>query len=241
MLNPTLRIPDWSFEHAPKFSVTRLVGTWSRLFKPRRFWERFPIEAPVRRGRLIGYGALCLGATVGPLTARLAGWAAFEYSTDPMAIPRTASGLAHYVLAQLRENLVQLLLAPTLCLVWIMALVFPIMVALLLPMTFAMARVRRSQILRCGVYSLTIPAAGVFSLLTLELLDVGAGLPMDAYWENHALLFPLAHIVWLGWWWHAALARYLKLPGAGKVLFWHGTAAILAGLAFATRVLGMSL
>jgi hypothetical protein len=236
-----MRVPDWSFEHAAGWSVRRVVGMWLRLFKPRKFWDRFPIEAPVRRGRLIGFALVCMGLVAGLVTARLVGWAAFEYTIDPMAIPRSASGLASFVWMYLKQTWPLMMTAPTLWLVWVISLSFPLLVATLMPVTFAMSNVRTSQVLRCGAYSLTIPATGVVVLLVLELLDVGLGLPLDWYWDQHRAVFPLGHVIWLAWWWHAALKRYLKLPGAGKILFWHGTAACLAGLAVATRLLGLSL
>jgi hypothetical protein len=71
VLNPSLTVPTWSFEHAPAGRKTRrLFTTWLVALWPPRFWRAIRLEHPLAMRRLW----VLLGASV--LSAHVIVWAA---------------------------------------------------------------------------------------------------------------------------------------------------------------------
>jgi hypothetical protein len=261
VLRGHLRLPAWSFEHAPP---GRRFGSFFKTFfitlMPRRLWRGIRLEMQIRPGRLIlfallGFLSLRLLAVVtlqAPwlLAQGLLGGRYSQLPDDPWLIARD---LAWPYPSWYAYSGPGTIVAP-----WVLG---GILICLFLPLTFFLlpislrrAKVRPAHIARITAYNLAfLPLMiGVFPLL------MGAWLLLCAltYWEVVDILgwgwpestepaFGVASIIWtlaLVWrFWKPATRDYLRLNGPTGVVAAMLTIATLASAVIVVLLYGPDL
>ncbi len=218
--------PNWSFEHGARARVGRWCGTAWRALVPRVMWRRLALAHRVRLGRLVLFAAVVLVvglhvpavAAVVWLKVRDGSWSWYDPHYDvgfggdvvpcclwPYGVPVRIGGDSFP--AFMMPFLVLVLLPATLMAVSM----------LVFGQTFRRTRVRRVHIARGLAYSLPGAAAGVWVLTGTFYSVFLMGVPLSAV-EDELAIIMMAEIVavmgWLGYWWWAFVARYLRLPHA---------------------------
>lgn len=240
VLNPTLRVPLWSYEHAAEPSIRLFFASLSRSLLPHRFWKQFPLESPLNPRRLWRFVGVTLTWSLvwgaGSLTIALIA-VSFIENFQPGGF-----GAFEVVASFFRASSLEALASPMTILSLEWTLLFPLTL-LLLRNTTASRKIRGGHILRAAVFSLPPVLAvavgiAVRALLVSAKLSPGIGFgSVDAY----DAIAPAWTAGWLFWYWCNALARYFKILDFVEVVFLNGLITGLASLAIPyaiARVLG---
>lgn len=233
LLNPTLSVPPWSFEHTSRRYAHGWLATGLRTATRDRFWSSIRIEHPIRRRRLWVFAFLIILLAHGVCSLAMTSYmihflfsSTNTLSTTQIAMqvaltalfPHTVWGWDEIFLAG--SNAWFLVIAS-----FLMPLPF-----LVLSDTFNLARVRFVHLLRIWAYSQPV----IWAITLISLLT-----DMSAWWSPPGpdLRFvppalQIAGTIWLIDYWGRACKLYLRLPQVTLVLLAMATITILAAIAW---------
>lgn len=179
VLNPEVRVPDWSFEHAYRLRWWRLLRTAFITLLPNKLWRQLQMFHPIRGRRLVPL-ALCGSAVVHlAISAAACGLLVVLHLGAPPSWSMSTTDYARLVIetcwpynpewgafllpmwAGSGANDVPSLMSAWTLLVWLWWLAVPF-AYLFLPTTLRRCRVRRVHLARLGAYSVVFASAGVF-------------------------------------------------------------------------------
>jgi len=186
VLNPSLTVPKWSFEHSMRRRARRLMATWLAGLRPWRFWRDLRMEHEIRPWRLLVF-ALTLSLLVHLGYSVEHGWRTYVAVTgaggfpEPLTLLRSAAWPYGVYFDRWRWFTVWPSTGPIELAA--LALVVGAPLAMLaLPDTFKLARVRRVHILRGAVYSAAGPA--VAAIATAALVAATVSYRQAAFWRR---------------------------------------------------------
>lgn len=256
VLNPSLAVPAWSFEHARGRLLRRLVATSWRAGAPWLLWKRLRMEDPISLRRLLylalvwlALAHLAIGlehAMANYQAALSSGSATSGVQAATMAAPSLLwpyTGQVWYgagwrvwpAQPPVRITSVLLMLA--------LLLLIPLTL-LLLPDSLRRAKVRRRHIVRGSAYALAVvPVIAALWAVTSLLGRLDVRIWVWSSWQYVSMFGGLIVLLgfawqWLHWWMFAR--RYLRLPHGAAVaammivlpaMFLLTVAAVLDGVA----------
>lgn len=254
LLNPQLRVPAWSFEHATASYIQHWTQTSLVSLRPRRLWASIRLESTQRTGRLMVMVLLALLAThliivasslmtiaVCPGLRYLLSWNPATVTT----VPLLASRSSHHALGVLLWPYGWSQHPPTcvnplqpILLLWAILSPLPYLIILT---TLKSVRVSPRHLVRGVAYLMPRMLCLMigFTLLTGVYIWSWSNSYVPLMTAYHYLSFVDWLLVpicgcWIGSWWTAFTREYLRLPHAGFVA---GMLQLIAGLAAVAAVI----
>jgi hypothetical protein len=231
--------PRWSFEHGPRISHQRWLGTSSRALTPWRLWSGLQLFHDIRAARLFIFAASWLVlmhlGSIGAAVFSPPAWGPPRALLSPETLDLVVwpyGGSIGYGSVS-----VDMVLEPLAIWTFTQVLLLPVAM-LVLGDSLRKCRVRRAHLLRGACLSVAWGVAG-FAFLVCVTLGVSAFVRYSPFVSSTLrdtlatilliALFPLLQLLW----WRSFITRYLRLPHAFAVAF---LMALIAALAAATLV-----